>query len=157
MDFVTLVVPTISVVVAVFSFLFSYQRASKSDIADVRKDAVVLEHRLTVVEQSRFNENDRRCLQDMDLKMSLIWDTVKEDFPSLLKQTSTPRFDLLLDKAHKNMQLLAPAEVDELLGFLNRDIQEAKETEHPNRAVIAAFYRAVVKYETKKASTVGCK
>lgn len=157
LDYTASVVPVISATIAASSLLLSYQRASKSDLDSIRKEAVALEHRLTVVEQNQFTDHDRRCLQEVDLKMGLLWNTVKEDFPSLLKQMTTTRFDLLLDKAHVGVQLMAPAEVDELLNLLDHDIQEAKETEHPNRAVIAAFYRAVIKYEAKRVDGNGCK
>lgn len=157
MDYTTLVIPAIGTIIAVSSFLFSYQRASKSDLDKVRQDAVASEHRLTVLEQNQFNDHDRRCLQEVDLKMGLIWNTVKEDFPSLLKQTSTPRFDALLDKAQKNVKSMSSKEIEELLRFLEREIKEGKESTTPGRAAIAAFYRAVVQYETKRVDVIGCK
>ena len=175
MDYTTLIFPTISAIIAASSFLFSYQRASKSELDKVKanaialeqtaksnfekikQDAVALEHRLTLNEQNQFNEHDRRCLQEVDLKMGLIWTTVKEDFPSLLKQTSTPRFDALLDKAQKNVKSMSSKEIEELLRFLEREIKEGKESTTPGRAAIAAFYRAVVQYEAKRVGViVGC-
>ena len=75
----------------------------------------------------------------------------------MLKQMSTPRFDVLLDKAHKNVKLMSSKEIDELLRFLDRDIKDGRECAAPGRAMIAAFYRAVVQYETKRVDVIGCK
>jgi len=175
-----LVFPTASVIIAASAFLFSYQRASKSDLEKiksnaaaseqasksnfekVKQDAVALEHRLTLNEQNQFNENDRRCLQEVVWKMGLFWDTVKTDFPKLLRQEKTPRFDALLDKAEANIGLLSPNEVNELTELLTNIVESAKnenvkKREKPDRAMMAAFYRKVLQYESNGGkNTHGC-
>jgi len=132
-------------------------RASKTDLKEIREDAVKLEHRLTVIEGNQFTQQDRKCLQETDLKMSLFWEAIKEDFPSLLKHAHTPKFDALLDKAKQSIGSLTSKEATELIKMLTSEIEEAKQTEQPARAAIAAFYRSVLKYEVKQENKpTGC-
>ena len=146
-DFAFSVVATL---ISIFSFLMAYTRASKSD-------AVKLENRLTTLEGCKFTEADRKCLQEVEVKISLFWETVKQDFPAFLKRNNTPKIDALLDKAIKSVQNLSPAEITKLLAYLDNEVKNAKKTERPDRAVIAALYRSVIKYETKRFTNAKCK
>ena len=157
MDVTDLSFSLISVVIAVFSIVFSYQRASKDDVQDVKKDAVEMEHRLTMLETKQFDVDDRKCLMDTAFKVGVLWTSVLRDFPSLLKQNSTPRFDDLLEKAKKDVHTLNQKEVRELIKFLDDEYEGAKESSTPGRGAIAAFYRAVFKSEIEGNVENGCK
>jgi hypothetical protein len=162
-ELTSLIAPTISGLIATASLLYTYQRNSRKDVEEkistVKKETAEFERRITLLEQSQFTTADRKCLQNMDVKMELLWEAVKDDFPGLLKHVNTPRYDALLDKAHDDIKMLTDEETEELLGLLRAEVELAKRTEkrkQVERAAIASLYATVVKFERKGTIRVGC-
>jgi hypothetical protein len=158
------VVAVAAAFIALVSTYLTTKKASKDDVESTKTDvaAVVasakeLEHRLTVLETGKYNEEDRKCLLDTAFKVGVLWTSVLKDFPALMKRESTPRFDALLDKAKKNIHSLTQKEVKELITFLDAEYEAAKESTTPGRGAIAAFYRAVFKSELEGNGKDACK
>jgi len=160
-----MIIPAISILIAGGSLILTQQRASKKEVSEsftqIKKDAVDMEHRLTDIENNKFTQADRKCLQEMDVKMGLLWEAIKEDFPGLLKRFNTPRYDELLNKAHKSIKALSTDDANNLIRLLKAEVELAKRTENTKqieRATIASLYSAVVKYESQKGALPhGCK
>jgi hypothetical protein len=158
MSYVDTIISGAGLAVSAIAILYSVQRASKEDIESLRDDAIKLEHRLTILENSQFSLEDRKCLQDVAIKMSLLWETIKQESPSLLKHEHTPRYDELLQKAGIDTKLLSDEEREELTKFLAEEVVKAGISEKQvdiARGFIAAIYSKIINYEHGENN--GCK
>lgn len=135
-----LVLSIAGLLLAVISLYISRQDKGTEAVKD-------LEHRLTELESNRFTTEDRQCLQDLELKMSLFWSIVEKEFPRLLVQADTPVLDVLLMKAHRvGIATFTPTERQQLLDNLDVEYINAIEREDSGRAMAISLFRATLLY-----------
>jgi hypothetical protein len=148
MSYIDMALGIIGLTVAVASFGYSAQKVSK-------EDAKELEHRLTILEQNQFTNEDRKCLQTVAVKMDMFYETAKREAPDILKHEHTPRYDELLKKARdEGINALTSEEANELIGLICYDIDEMKKMDEnkvsPGKIFIAAVYSDIIKWEKYK-------
>ena len=141
---IELVLSIIGLCVALGSLYFSRKDRS---IGEVGK----LENRLTTLEANKFTQEDRDCLNELDLKMSLFWGIVETEFPRILIKVHTPHIDILLVKASKSgVSSLTDSEHNELVARLDQEYMEALDNEDPGRGLAISFFRALLKFSKNK-------
>jgi hypothetical protein len=150
MSAIEMVLPIAGFGLSIVSFLYAMQRASKDDLNILKNDAIELEHRLTILEQNQFTNDDRRCLMDTSIKVNMFYQAAKQEAPDLLKHAHTPRYDELLSKAQVNLSSLTNDEAEELLKLIQEDINAMKLTEDSRDAgkvFIATLYANMIRLE----------
>jgi uncharacterized small protein (DUF1192 family) len=169
MSAIDIILPITGVGLSVVAFLYSMQRASKDDLNTVRKEALLMEHRLTVLEQNQFSNEDRKnlaivtqnqftieerkCLIDTSIKVNMFYQAAKQEAPDMLKHSDTPRYDELLSKAKLDLSVLTADETNELLKLIQDDIDRMKlneSTRDAGRVFIATLYANMIKLEKKQ-------
>lgn len=118
-----------SIVVAFISLLGTLVVGAMNLGKMSKADAVELEHRLTGLES----------------KIEPIWEAILQEIPKLLISPHTPEFDNLVAKSMKGIKKMPLEEVDELLGLLNSEYDEAVENHDSGRAIGVVLMRAGVK------------
>ena len=123
--------------------------ANENRITTLEKDVGTLQDQVP-----SFTEDDRACLQKVDMRMDLFWTVVEKEFPKLLVQQHTPKLDVLLEKASLfGIKTFSMKEKRDLSTMLDDEIDKARETEDSGRAVGLALYRATVEYELRGGNT----
>lgn len=115
-----------------------------------KADAVKLESRLTALEQNQFSADDRRCLHDLDTKMTTIWKFFERDLPAALTQPHTGRLDALLKEAKKGIGNMKVDDAKELFSLIKAEETECQETEEKSRSVRGlklSMYRSFLEHE----------
>lgn len=135
------------VAIATASLLFSIVRNSKEDVK-------ILEHRITVLEQNTFCQDDRECLYDIKTKMGLFWGIIETEFPKFLRKKRTPKLDKLLERVKLlGIDKLSLEELEKLQKGLNFEYElSLKKEDDDARALAITFFRATIKYYTEKLS-----
>jgi hypothetical protein len=158
----SMALPIVGLGLSIVSFLFALQRASKTDLITMKNEAIKLEHRLTVVEQNQFTNEDRRCLMDTSIKVNMFYQAAKREAPDLLKHMDTPRYDELLSKAKEEIQSLTAQEATELIKLINDDIIKMKQNEDTmdaGKVFMAVLYSDMIRLEKNKelsGNVMGC-
>ncbi len=103
--------------------------------------------RLTVLETNQLSQEDRRCLYDLDTKMSTIWKFFERDLPAALHSPHTEELDALLTSAKKGIGQMKVDDVRRLYTLIAEECEaEGKET--PLLRIIALdAYRGFLQHE----------
>lgn len=103
--------------------------------------------RLTVLETNQLSQEDRRCLYDLDTKMSTIWKFFERDLPAALHSPHTEELDALLTSAKKGIGQMKVDEVKRLYHLIAAECEgQTKET--PLLRIIALdAYRGFLQHE----------
>lgn len=137
---IELVLSVIGLAVALGSLYFARKDRAVGEVGK-------LENRLATLEANRFTQEDRDCLNELELKMSLFWGIVEKEFPRLLIQQNTPQLDSLLVKASMNgVGSLTDNEYNELVARLDQEYVSALDDEDPGRGIVISFFRAILKF-----------
>ena len=135
-------------------FLISISAFALTEYRHRQAAAVNLEKRfndLSVTLTTAINKNDKR-LSEIEVKFSLFWNAVEQNFPKWLIQTSTPELDVYLRKANTDPTLnnFDTKELSQFVSLINEAIQEAEKEEKSGRLIGLGLYRARVVYELEK-------
>lgn len=131
-----LVLAAIGTLISIASILYAYANSGKK-----------MENRLTKLEASQLTVEDRRCLYDLDTKMSTIWKFFERDLPSALHSAHTPDLDRLLDKAKDGIGQMTIDEVRALYKLVNNEIENEKPQTDNLRVITLGLYRSFLKHE----------
>ena len=103
--------------------------------------------RLTVLETNQLSQEDRRCLYDLDTKMTTIWKFFERDLPAALHGPHTPELDALLDKAKDGIGQMKVDDVKKLYNLIEQECEgETKET-NSIRVMTLSMYRSFLQHE----------
>lgn len=124
---------------SILNFLYTYWRTSRGDIKEY-------ENRLTKLEECQFKEADRKCLNQLEIKMSLFWNIVEREFPKMLQQANTPRLDIMLSKIRSvGFSKLTKEEAQETYNLLNEQYEEISRNEDKtDRKIVLAFLKGAL-------------
>ena len=139
-----------SLLIALLALLGTLVTAYRSHGKFSKTDAVKYEGRLTALEQNQFTSKDRRCLHDLDTKMTTIWKFFERDLPAALTRPHTPRLDELLNKAKNGLGKMKVAEAKELLSLIKTEETESRATEEEPqtiRRLKLSMYRGFLEHE----------
>lgn len=108
--------------------------------------AVKMEGRISKIEANQITTEERRCVQENDVKMKLIFGMVESEFPKFLRRDTTPSLDILFDKVKViGVKALTTEEASVFEGELEKEIQLAIKEKDGWRAMALGFYSALVK------------
>lgn len=141
---VELVISLIGLTISLVSFYFARKDKGVEQVQSI-------ENRLTSLESNQFTQEDRNCLNELDMKMNLFWGIVEQEFPRLLVRSNTPTIDILLIKASKSgVDSLSATEHKELIERLNVEYVNAIEIEDSGRAMAISLFRATLLYRKSR-------
>ena len=126
--------PTIASVIALLLAAANFLWTQFKEIAGLKERLAVVEAKCKTIETL---EDVSKRLASMETKMELFWKFVQEKLTDVLMHPNTPRMDSLLLKL-KNGAPMALNQLNELKGYLEREMRKLKECNDP-RVIAAAF------------------
>ena len=115
-------------------------------IRSFMKDDKSLENRITALEGAKMTPDERKCLNEVNVKVGLLYGILVKELGQSLKQDSTPEFDELLE----SLSLSKPANDEQtlkLLGNVDREYVAAVASENTGRRLALALLRGMLELD----------
>ena len=117
--------------------------------------SIRMERRFTILEQHQFTDADKKCLQELEMKMNFVYKGIENGALSLLKD-NTPRLDALLKKAGSvGIPKMELNDLIELRDELTKEMESARQKEDSGRAFALGLLTAVIEYRVEASKRAG--